>query len=149
MRASRDAITPDLQPRPSASSSLGRLSLPFNKISSGMQSSATWTSNSGDLGALSDTDEIGDRTQLTQEYNRLAQKACQFLDTKTEQAHVLTSISMAFARLFLMIPRTPRSVLGSTNSHVAHPLTRPAGHGYTSETWLVVTHLQKDFEPVY
>lgn len=75
MRASRDAITPDLQPRPSVSSSHGRLSLPVAKTSSGIQSSATWTSNSGDLGILSDTDEVGDRTQFVEEYNRLARKA--------------------------------------------------------------------------
>lgn len=74
MRASRETITPDLQPRPSAASSLARLSLPTHKTSSGIHSSATWTSTSGDLNSLSDTDEIGDRENFTDEYNRLAKK---------------------------------------------------------------------------
>lgn len=74
MRASRDASTSDLQLRPSVSFSYGRLSLPVTKTSSGVQSSATWTSNSGDLGAMSDTDDIGNREGFVEEYNRLAKK---------------------------------------------------------------------------
>jgi len=38
------------------------------------RSSATWTSSSGDLGLLSDTDEIDDRQDFVDEYNRLARK---------------------------------------------------------------------------
>lgn len=76
MRASRELHTPDLQPRPSAYSSLARLSLPVNKTSSGVQSSATWTSTSGDLGGLSDTDEIRERDDFVEEYNRIAKKVC-------------------------------------------------------------------------
>lgn len=74
MRASREAATPDLQPRPSVSSSLARLSLPAIKTSSGVQSSATWTSTTGDLGGLSDTDKISDRETFVEEYNRIAKK---------------------------------------------------------------------------
>lgn len=51
------------------------MSMPV-KTSSGFQSSATWTSTSGDLGILSDTDELGDRQEFVDEYNRLAQKVC-------------------------------------------------------------------------
>lgn len=40
----------------------------------GNDSSATWTSSSGDLGGLSDTDEVGDRSEFVGEYNRLAAK---------------------------------------------------------------------------
>lgn len=74
MKEGREAITPDLQPRPSAGYPHARLSLPANKTSSGVRSSATWTSTSGDLGGLSDTDEIGDRLDFVEEYNRIAKK---------------------------------------------------------------------------
>lgn len=82
MRPSRGAMTPDLQPRPSVSSSIARLSLPVNKTSSGVQSSATWTSSSGDLGGLSDTDKISDRESFVEEYNRLAIKVCKWQSIK-------------------------------------------------------------------
>lgn len=72
MRASRELSTPDLQPRPSVTGYYGRLSVPVKKTSSGLQSSATWTSNSGDL--MSDTDEIANRDDFVEEYNRLAKK---------------------------------------------------------------------------
>ncbi|KAG6356650.1 hypothetical protein INS49_014524 [Diaporthe citri] len=72
MRASRELSTPDLQPRPSVTGYHGRLSVPVKKTSSGLQSSATWTSNSGDL--MSDTDEIANRDNFVEEYNRLAKK---------------------------------------------------------------------------
>jgi hypothetical protein len=39
-----------------------------------MHSSRTWTTSSGGLGLMSDTDELGDRAVFVQEYNRLAQK---------------------------------------------------------------------------
>ena len=38
------------------------------------ESSATWTSSNGDVGFLSDTDEIEGREQFVMEYNRLAKK---------------------------------------------------------------------------
>jgi len=38
------------------------------------QSSATWTCSSGDPVTLSDTDDIQDRPEFVQEYNRLASK---------------------------------------------------------------------------
>ncbi|KAK4453636.1 hypothetical protein QBC34DRAFT_189868 [Podospora aff. communis PSN243] len=38
------------------------------------KSSATWTSSSGDLAALSDSDEVQERPEFVQEYNRLARK---------------------------------------------------------------------------
>ncbi|PSS00776.1 Rho GTPase activation protein [Coniella lustricola] len=75
MRESRQVVTPDLQPRLSASSSsFTHPVLPVNKGSSGVRSSATWASTSGDLGGMSDTDEIHDREEFVVEYNRLAQK---------------------------------------------------------------------------
>jgi hypothetical protein len=37
-------------------------------------SSATWTSSSGDMGVFSDLDEIEDRVHFVDEYNRLAKK---------------------------------------------------------------------------
>lgn len=40
----------------------------------GNRSSATWTTSSGDMGLFSDTDEIDERSQFVQEYNRLAKK---------------------------------------------------------------------------
>lgn len=76
MRESRGAVTPDLQPRPSDSSSLARLNRPVKKPFREVRSSATWTSTSGDLGVMSDTDEIRDRRDFVLEYNRLAQKVC-------------------------------------------------------------------------
>ncbi|KAG9252881.1 uncharacterized protein F5Z01DRAFT_624792 [Emericellopsis atlantica] len=39
-----------------------------------MPSSHTWTTSSGELGFLSDTDELNDRTWFIEEYNRLAKK---------------------------------------------------------------------------
>ena len=74
MRASRELSTPDLQPRPPVTGYHGRLSVPVKKTSSGLQSSATWTSNSGDL--ISDNDEIVNRDHFVEEYNRLAKKVC-------------------------------------------------------------------------
>jgi hypothetical protein len=41
-----------------------------------MRSSCTWTTSSGELGLMSDTDELEDRTVYAQEYNRLAKKVC-------------------------------------------------------------------------
>ncbi|KAK3684766.1 hypothetical protein B0T22DRAFT_408717, partial [Podospora appendiculata] len=38
------------------------------------RSSATWTSSSGDLAGLSDTDDVQDRLEYVREYNRLARK---------------------------------------------------------------------------
>jgi len=40
------------------------------------KSSATWTSSSGDLAGLSDSDEIHDRPEFVHEYNKLARKVC-------------------------------------------------------------------------
>lgn len=37
-------------------------------------SSATWTTSSGDVGISSDSDEIEDRVHFVDEYNRLAKK---------------------------------------------------------------------------
>lgn len=42
--------------------------------SGGNSSSATWTASSGELGFLSDTDAVEERSQFVQEYNRLATK---------------------------------------------------------------------------
>lgn len=39
-------------------------------------SSATWTSSSGDIGIFSDNDEVDDRENFVDEYNRLAKKVC-------------------------------------------------------------------------
>lgn len=39
------------------------------------RSSATWTSSSGDVAGHSDTDDVEDRPEFVQEYNRLARKA--------------------------------------------------------------------------
>jgi hypothetical protein len=39
-----------------------------------MQSSRTWTTSSGDVGLMSDADELEDRVLFVQEYNRLAKK---------------------------------------------------------------------------
>lgn len=39
-----------------------------------MHSSRTWTTSSGELGLMSDTDELEDRILFVQEYNRLAKK---------------------------------------------------------------------------
>jgi hypothetical protein len=39
-----------------------------------MHSSRTWTTSSGELGVMSDTDEVDDMTVYVQEYNRLASK---------------------------------------------------------------------------
>jgi hypothetical protein len=38
------------------------------------RTSRTWTTSSGDLGLMSDTDEFDDRALVVQEYNRLAKK---------------------------------------------------------------------------
>lgn len=45
-------------------------------------SSATWTSSSGDLAGLSDTDNIQARDEFVQEYNRLARKVSALLCTR-------------------------------------------------------------------
>ncbi|POS80506.1 hypothetical protein DHEL01_v201105 [Diaporthe helianthi] len=82
MTASRELSTPDLQPRPSVTGYHGKLSVPIKKTSSGLQSSATWTSNSGDY--ISDTDEISNRDDFVQEYNRLAKKACLPVSSNSE-----------------------------------------------------------------
>ncbi|KAK4460197.1 hypothetical protein QBC42DRAFT_272843 [Cladorrhinum samala] len=52
---------------------VGQLPIP-GKDRRGNASSATWTSSSGDLAGLSDTDDIQERDQFVQEYNRLARK---------------------------------------------------------------------------
>lgn len=39
-------------------------------------SSATWTTSSGDMGIFSESDEIEDRVHFIDEYNRLAKKVC-------------------------------------------------------------------------
>ena len=41
---------------------------------SGRRSSNTWTTSSGDFGALSDCEETQDRRWVVDEYNRLAKK---------------------------------------------------------------------------
>lgn len=74
----RPAATPSGRPR--RSSSIPSLavansivpSLPNNLPPSQIRSSRTWTTSSGDLGFLSDADEVEDRTIFAQEYNRLA-----------------------------------------------------------------------------
>jgi hypothetical protein len=38
------------------------------------RNSRTWTASSGELGLLSDTDELEDRAAFVLEYNRLAKK---------------------------------------------------------------------------
>lgn len=45
-----------------------------DRKSRALPSSATWTSSSGDLAIVSDTDEIQDRQIFVREYNRLAKK---------------------------------------------------------------------------
>ena len=39
-----------------------------------VRSSGTWTASSGELGLVSDTDEVDDRAVYVHEYNRLAKK---------------------------------------------------------------------------
>lgn len=39
-------------------------------------SSATWTTSTGDIGVFSDSEEIDDRAAFVDEYNRLAKKVC-------------------------------------------------------------------------
>jgi hypothetical protein len=73
MAASRTTASPTLRDRPSS----GAISQGVAISERGRQahrSSDTWTSSSGDLGILSDTDDIDDRADFIQEYNRLAQK---------------------------------------------------------------------------
>lgn len=103
MGAPRDLPTPDLQPRPSVSSSRGRMLLRVNKSSSGAQSSATWTSTSGDL--VSDTDEIDGRGAFVEEYNRLARKVCPLAPLSTSIFRVLNWDSMASVHWYPIIPR--------------------------------------------
>ncbi|RDA91810.1 hypothetical protein CP533_2833 [Ophiocordyceps camponoti-saundersi (nom. inval.)] len=43
-------------------------------LASQVRSSGTWTTSSGELGLLSDTDEVEDRAVFVHEYNRLAKK---------------------------------------------------------------------------
>lgn len=40
------------------------------------RSSITWSESSGDLGAHSDVDEVEDRSDFVNEYNKLAKKVC-------------------------------------------------------------------------
>ncbi|KAK4229806.1 hypothetical protein QBC38DRAFT_77245 [Podospora fimiseda] len=54
---------------------VGQLPIPVHDRR-GNESSATWTSSSGDLAGLSDTDDIEERSEFIQEYNRLAGKVC-------------------------------------------------------------------------
>jgi hypothetical protein len=45
-------------------------------------SSATWTTSSGDIGIFSVSDEIEDRVHFVDEYNRLAKKVrCLYMQT--------------------------------------------------------------------
>jgi hypothetical protein len=52
----------------------GLLPVPGVERRAANRSSATWTSSSGDLAGLSDTDDVQDRHEFVREYNRLAQK---------------------------------------------------------------------------
>ncbi|PNY29307.1 Rho-GTPase-activating protein 6 [Tolypocladium capitatum] len=77
--ATNDAFVPRRLP-PSASSI--SLAFPHNVSvhsllaqGSRVRSSGTWTTSSGELGFLSDTDEVEDRAIYIHEYNRLAKKA--------------------------------------------------------------------------
>jgi hypothetical protein len=69
----RIAASPTLTHHPS-SNTFNPVSLGADRGREAYRSSDTWTSSSGDLGVLSDTDEIDDRGQFLQEYNRLALK---------------------------------------------------------------------------
>ncbi|KAK0626702.1 hypothetical protein B0T14DRAFT_562589 [Immersiella caudata] len=55
------------------SATVGQLPIPVPERRAN-KSSATWTSSSGDLAGLSDSDEVQDRPEFVQEYNRLARK---------------------------------------------------------------------------
>ena len=55
------------------SATVGQLPIPGTNRRA-ERSSATWTSSSGDLVNLSDTDDIQDRPEFVHEYNRLARK---------------------------------------------------------------------------
>ena len=57
-----------------------------------MRSSNTWTTSSGELGQMSDTDELEDRTVYAQEYNRLAKKVC-ILRSLTGYKEIVTDTS--------------------------------------------------------
>jgi hypothetical protein len=48
--------------------------LPASDRRRGNDSSATWTTSSGDMGIFSETDEVEDRSPFVDEYNRLAKK---------------------------------------------------------------------------
>lgn len=70
-------------PQPGASASRSSTSLAFphsatihnlTGLGAQMHSSCTWTTSSGDLGVMSDTDELHDGTAYVQEYNRVASK---------------------------------------------------------------------------
>lgn len=51
-----------------------------------VRSSGTWTTSSGELGLLSNADEVDDRDVFVQEYNRLAKKVSSLLlPERTEQ----------------------------------------------------------------
>lgn len=76
-------IPPRRMPQAGGSSSRSQTSLAFpqsatmhNLTGHGaqMHSSCTWTTSSGELGIMSDTDEHDDGTVFVQEYNRLASK---------------------------------------------------------------------------
>ncbi|PHH93358.1 hypothetical protein CDD83_5912 [Cordyceps sp. RAO-2017] len=49
-----------------------------------LRSSGTWTTSSGELGLLGDTDEVEDRSVFVHEYNRLAKKV-QALDAQASR----------------------------------------------------------------
>ena len=75
-----DDFTPSVPPRGIPhSATANQLPLPpplgFTRAN---KSSATWTSSSGDLAGLSDSDEIQDRPEFVYEYNRLARKVGNF-----------------------------------------------------------------------
>ena len=75
-----DDFTPSIPPRGIPhSATASQLPLPpplgFTRAN---KSSATWTSSSGDLAGLSDSDEIQDRPEFVYEYNRLARKVGNF-----------------------------------------------------------------------
>lgn len=85
------------------------------------KSSATWTSSSGDLACLSDTDDVQDRPEFAQEYNRLARKVSTN-HCRRRSRRSLNSYSTAYDRsqsMALIHPPsapshtlTPRYVLG-------------------------------------
>lgn len=84
---------------PSTSRSLTSLAFPqsatiHNLTGHGaqMHSSCTWTTSSGELGMMSDTDELEDRTLYVQEYNRLASKV-HFSDHRDWHCHTANGVN--------------------------------------------------------